>query len=255
MKQIVHRIKYNCLLVISSSLEKLRLASRSSGPQGTFDGEEFVFYRSFFNNSNASLDVLDIGANTGLWAIDFLQAVSAGEVVIHAIEPIPEFIQIINAKGDPRILTHNYAIGKDLGEIKIAKIGQGGTSFPNTDNSYPEARKDIHWHTVPSISGDSLVTELGIKPDLIKIDTDGFDFTILKSLQKTLVLFRPVVQFEFTFRFAKKAKYSLCDVIDYLDLQNYRSFVLTSEGNLRQVIFPRLEVLNHQTKNFIALPN
>jgi FkbM family methyltransferase len=255
VKKQIHKIKWVLLRTISTLLEESRIVSRSSGPQGTYDGEEFIFYKQHFNDRLTPIKVLDIGANTGLWATTFLNSLRNKEILIHAIEPIPEFIELINAQKNSRILAHNFAIGEDFGVTEIAKIGQGGTSFPNTDNAYPEYQKVINWHRIPTISGDSLVLKLDFQPDLIKIDTDGFDFIILKSLDKTLNRMRPVVQFEFTYRFARKAKYSLYDVFEFLHRQNYRIEVLTSEGKLRHVAFPRLEVLNHQTKNFIALPN
>lgn len=254
MKHLTHKFKYISLQIISKFLEELKIVSKSTGPQGTFDGEEFIFYREHFTEITLPFYVLDIGANTGLWAMEFLKTMGNGEVFIHAVEPIPEFFQLIIARNNPRIFAHNFAVGNDRGLIKIAKIGQGGTTFPNTDSNYPKFQKEISWHTVPTTSGDSLIIKLSFKPDLIKIDTDGFDFTILKSLHETLNRFRPVVQFEFTYRFAKKANYSLHEVVDFLEQHGYRVEVLTCEGKLRRVVFPRLEVLNHQTKNFIALP-
>ena len=254
MKRLIHKVKFFILLTISSILEKFKLVSMASGPLGTFDGEEFIFYQEYFFEWRFPLVVLDIGANTGLWATDFLEAARNRLALIHAVEPIPEFIKMINDNGNSQIRAHHFAIGEDFGEVKIARIGNGGTSFPNTDSDYPDSSKEIFWHTVPTISGDSLVKQLNIKPDLIKIDTDGFDFNIIKSLHGTLVSCRPILQFEFTYRFAKKANYSLRDVIDYLSLRNYKTFVIASNGNLESLAFPRLEVLNHQTKNFIALP-
>lgn len=186
--------------------------------------------------------------------VDFLHCVNKQDVKIFAVEPIPEFFTRIKDLNDTRIFPINYAIGSDGGNIGIARIGNGATSFPNIDSHYPQHQKDIKWHTVPTISADTLVKDLQIAPQLIKIDTDGYDFNVVRSLEKNLHECSPLVQFEFTFRFAKSANYSLRDLILYMRHLNYVTFVITPEGKLRKVIFFCFEVLNHQTKNFLSVP-
>ncbi len=41
------------------------------------------------------------------------------------------------------------------------------------------------------------VDELGLKPDIIKIDTEGHDLAVLKGMMKTIEQYRPVVMIEF----------------------------------------------------------
>lgn len=108
---------------------------------------------------------------------------------------------------------------------------------------------------VKVVAGDDVVEKMTQPPDLIKIDTDGYDFEVIKSLSKTLSLHRPIIQFEFTYRFAKSAGWSLEESINFLNGFNYKTYVLTSVGSIRKVKFPRLEVMNHQTKNFLSFPN
>jgi hypothetical protein len=102
--------------------------------------------------------------------------------------------------------------------------------------------------------GDDLLVKYNIQPDYIKIDTDGFDFSVIKSLSGYLASAKPLIQFEFTYRFAQIAGYKLKDVIEFLNSLQYQVFVLDKDSNLKRVLIPRLEVINHQTKNFIAIP-
>lgn len=44
--------------------------------------------------------------------------------------------------------------------------------------------------------GDPVIAELGIKPTLLKIDTEGFESYVLRGLKKTLEQHRPAVVFE-----------------------------------------------------------
>lgn len=43
---------------------------------------------------------------------------------------------------------------------------------------------------------DSIVTIYHFEPNLIKIDTDGFDFKVLRGAQRTLKEYAPVIFFE-----------------------------------------------------------
>lgn len=250
----IHRIKFRILCVISLISESIGITSKSSNIFGTFEGEEFIFYSDYFPQRYSSLCVLDIGANLGDWAETFLKSVEIHETKIYAVEPIPEFYDRIALKSNPKIYAINIALGDGNEQIQIAKIGSGATSFPITNQLYTESTKEFRWHKVRLMPGDDLLDELKIKPDLIKIDTDGYDFSVLKSLNNTLINYQPIIQFEFTHRFAKNAQYSLQDTLKFLRMRNYVIFVVSSNGELKKIRIPYLEVLNHQTKNFIAFP-
>ncbi|WP_104732499.1 FkbM family methyltransferase [Helicobacter salomonis] len=43
---------------------------------------------------------------------------------------------------------------------------------------------------------DSLIQECGFTPNFIKIDTDGFDFKIIRGAEQTLQKFKPALFFE-----------------------------------------------------------
>ena len=233
----------------------MRIASKSAGVFGTFDNEEFAIYQNFFSDTSMPLSVIDVGANYGNWSCKFLELFPGKDVKIDAIEPIPHFFQSILRIDDERLSAHNIAIGKNGDSIRVARVGGGGTAFPENSKLYPQRIKPPEWHELICESGDSFIKSNGLLPDLIKIDTDGLDFQILQTFGDTLIKTKPIIQFEFTFRFARKANYSLLDIIEYLKKVNYKTYVITGDSKLKSVRYPRLEVLNHQTKNFIALPS
>ena len=57
--------------MLSIFLELCRFTSASTDKYGTLYNEEFVYYESVFKD-NKNLVVLDIGANSGDWALNFL---------------------------------------------------------------------------------------------------------------------------------------------------------------------------------------
>ncbi len=250
LSKLVVRVKFSLLKLLANLLASVGLVSKSSNVMGTFDGEEFNLYAEIFSNRER-LMVFDIGANYGSWAESFLEIFPKTEVIIHSVEPVPFFFERIKLSGNPKIFPHNFAISEYGELIKIAKVGGGGTSFPDNHSGY--IAKEVVWHEIPAMTGDAFSSKVQLGPDLIKIDTDGFDFSVLKSFQNTIKQYSPVVQFEFTFRFAKQAGYSLNSKIKFLKDLDYETYVVTHDSSLRRVYFPRLEVLNHETKNFVAL--
>lgn len=60
----------------------------------------------------------------------------------------------------------------------------------------PEAEGTAQPITLEVRKGDDVIEELGIKPTLIKIDTEGFESYVLKGLKNTLEKDRPAVVFE-----------------------------------------------------------
>lgn len=249
-----HKFKYSSLILTQKILESFWLVAKSTSERGTLEGEEFKFYQNFFSNQKVDLQVIDIGANDGSWHRELL-SLGFKHIKIWAVEPIPDFYRLIKLYDNPLVIPVNFAISTSEDFLDIAALGLGATSFPNRHEIYNVLKKEIAWHKIKSIKGDRLVSTEKIIPSLIKIDTDGADFDIIQSFERTLVRFHPILQFEHSFVYARNAHYSLGEVISYLKNLGFRVLVLKSDGTLRKIFFPRLEILNHQTKNLIAIPD
>jgi FkbM family methyltransferase len=245
------------LKLLARIFEKLQVSSVSAGQMGTFDGEEFIFIDEYIRNfPQTTINVLDIGANVGDWALKFLsveKAIGLKQSNLLCVEPIPLFYDILKSRTESHdnITCQNLAIADVGGVLQIAEIGGGGTAFVDGNRTN---RKLVTWHSIKSITGDDFLVKNRFKPDYIKIDTDGYDFSVMKSLVGYITDTTPWIQFEFTHRFAEKAGYTLKEVIQWLASLEYQVYVIDKYGDLQKVRIPRLEVLNHQTKNFIAIP-
>jgi FkbM family methyltransferase len=252
----VWSLKYYTLKKLQNILESTNLASPSADVEGTFDGEEFDFIDRWIRSYPLNkISIMDIGANNGDWALKLLTLaddVGLNQCTLLCIEPIPAFYEILKLRTQSHrnVICANVAIAEMSDKVKIAEIGGGGSAFVP---SHPSKHKSIKWHDVSSIRGDDLLIKYNIQPGYIKIDTDGFDFSVLKSLSGYLASAKPLIQFEFTFRFAQIAGYKLNQVIEFLNSLQYQVFVIDKDSNLKRVLIPRLEVINHQTKNFIAI--
>jgi FkbM family methyltransferase len=138
--------------------------------------------------------VLDIGAADGLYAI--LAAAANPTARILAFEPGTQAAGVcgdnlaLNRPLTRHVELHALALGAADAESTLYVAGEtGGTSSLN-----PEFRADRREQRVVVRSGDSLLAELGIRRvDLIKLDTESTEPTVLRGLGETLRRDRPDV--------------------------------------------------------------
>jgi FkbM family methyltransferase len=146
----------------------------------------------FVRRRRHRLRVIDVGANIGDSIAAFM---GDGDGVFLAVEPTPKFRTLLEANWgrDPRVQivaamcsSSDRVVGVSIGEHK-------GTAV---------LRESPQGTEVPVCTIDRLVRERGFSPvDVIKIDTDGFDFDVIEGARDTLCTDRPAVIFE-------------CDVFD-----------------------------------------
>jgi len=234
--------------MLARILQLLGFSSKSTDDNGTIYGEEFIAFKKIFNNLSNQLTVIDIGANNGSWSQTLLK--QQGHLIkeLHLIEPNP-FLRtenLISSKVD--IKRYFFAISS-LPSLGIHFSETAGSKYALTNG-----QKNYKFIEVKGIPGDKFVQDYSIVPSFIKIDTDGMDFEILKTFRNALQKYQPIVLFEFSKRFAKKAKYSLGDNIEFFEQLGYQIKVIDFRGELKKIRFHRFEVIGQQTKNFLAVP-
>jgi FkbM family methyltransferase len=124
--------------------------------------------------------ILDIGANSGLFALRLKQLYPSAKIACYEPFP-PNFVQLENTiavNGLNEVTPLQKAVGAHRGRAKlfIHKRNMGGHSFyaaeaHNTDHV------DVEVIDVPSILGD-----LQQQVDLLKLDCEGAEFDILMNL-------------------------------------------------------------------------
>jgi FkbM family methyltransferase len=177
IRNLINRVKFMLLRFFSVLLEFTGLVSKSATSTGTYNGEEFSALQEFFLAVHLrQISVIDVGANYGDWSQALLHNFPGKDIFVDAIEPIPHFYEAIKKRSNDRIRPHNFAISIDKTEVRVARVGRGGTSFPDKTTN-----KTMNWHCAPGITGDDSVKQFSLKPNLIKIDTDGMDLQVLAS--------------------------------------------------------------------------
>lgn len=192
--------------------------------------------------------ILDVGANNGISSLS-LNKILPG-MPIHAIEANPLHIPALEwAK--KRIGTFSYSIrGAGESRSSLTLYTPFFRSLPmhantSSDKDYihhalarilsPRALRHVSYrqHDIDVIPID----EMALAPSIVKIDTEGFDFFVLKGMRQTLEKHRPVVMFEFSpglgddfVTFFEDLKYALY-LYDY-KLDCFRPFVFKEAASM-----------------------
>jgi FkbM family methyltransferase len=143
----------------------------------------------------------DIGAHIG-WFSLLASKLVGSKGKIFSFEPAPEVFELlsINTRGLTSIRAIQCAVGNVDGRATFAAQGT------STSASLVEDITRINQHYLPQTPirkvevdirrMDTLVTELGFKPCLAKIDVEGFELEVLKGASTLLSSSRPTLIIE-----------------------------------------------------------
>jgi FkbM family methyltransferase len=130
--------------------------------------------------------VWDVGANMGLYSKKF-SAITGSAGKVFAYEPSPTNLQCLNTAvaslANVRVLP--VALGKHEGFVILE---QGDDPLGATSRIVDNADRRSERHVeIQLLSGDRLVSSGAVAPpNVIKIDTEGFELDVLLGLRQTL---------------------------------------------------------------------
>jgi FkbM family methyltransferase len=127
----------------------------------------------------------DIGANAGFFTLLGARCAGASGRVV-AVEPLPRNIEMIERHLSINGISNACVVGKAISDfVGTARFAVEGHS---TSRLSREGQVPVEVTTL-----DALVEELGIPPNLIKVDIEGAEIKLLRGAKKVLQEFRPVV--------------------------------------------------------------
>lgn len=164
----------------------------------------------------------DVGANMGKWTEYMLRAArDAGiPVRVDAFEPIDAAHAILAADfaDDSAVVLHKTAVSDHVGEAEMFLVGEtAGTNSLLAVNAHPVGRQVVPLTDIPTVMDELAVPTI----NLLKIDAEGHDFTILRGLEPKLRAGAiEVVQFEYNWRWLVNGA-SLRSVFDLINSLDY----------------------------------
>lgn len=169
--------------------------------------------------------IVDIGANDGDWISKVRKDGYKGNAV--CIEPLKSNFHRLKTRQIPRTICLNYAIGEKNGIIQINQASNNGlsSSILELNDYHLKAApyvKIIDRQNVEMIKLSRLLQKYTKKKIYIKIDVQGYELQVLKSMQKSN--FQNVYAFEVETNLVSTYKNAslIEDTIKFLRLNGYK---------------------------------
>ncbi|HUT35628.1 MAG TPA: FkbM family methyltransferase [Planctomycetota bacterium] len=143
--------------------------------------------------------VYDVGGYIGIMTLFFSRAVGEqGRVV--TFEPNPRNYEelLANLRLNPcrNVSTFPFGVGDEAGELEMVTDPLYPTrgTFADTKKPALRARRGHDTYVIKVVSLDEFIAEQGLPlPDLVKIDTEGFEAEVLRGMSRTLEERKPAL--------------------------------------------------------------
>ncbi len=184
----------------------------------------------FYNliDKNKKVNIVDIGANVGLYS---LYAKYLPNSQFYSFEPFKFTYDLlndnINLNNITNVQTYNIGLSDKKGKtILNVCLSHDGL---NTMGENPLRFNDINPIEVEIDTLDNIFYDNDIKVDFIKIDTEGYEYYILKGGEKTIKKYKPIIQLEFNHTNMKQCNINPRQLYDYINELGYKIHNLISE--------------------------
>jgi FkbM family methyltransferase len=269
MKLFIARMLYRMLSILLSQDQRYIRRDGINYKVDLAEGIDFSiflfgnFQRYITQNRYFSLPddaiIYDIGANIGSMTLKFAQLAQKGSV--YAFEPTNYAFNklLTNVELNPELSHRIVPIQRFVSNHSEIKHKIKAHSSWRIDGKYVDANP-LHGgiiksaESVPVITIDYFCREREItRVNLIKIDTDGHEYSILRGAQKSLGRFLPYIIFEIGIYVMEERGISFEQYYDYLSSFDY---TLINAKNGRNVTINNFqnEIPLRSTTDIIAIP-
>lgn len=192
---------------------------------GTYEPDLAKLFKSHVNPDR---DVIDVGANVGLFTILAAKNLAGGRIL--AAEPTEAAFSLLTAN----VALNQVRRGVILYNGLVADTdGIGSLNVVTGQEEYSSMAQVIHpsavgqptqTKTIQTRTLDSLVTEHKLRPALIKIDVEGAEGMVFRGAEKTLRKHRPIVISEFSRPLLEKNGSSPEEILSLFERCDYHVF-------------------------------
>lgn len=176
---------------------------------------------------NSELDVIDVGANVGLFTVLFAKLIANQRKVL-SVEPTPRALELLRQN-----------IGRNECKDKVMIFDGVATSEPGTysinlidgKEEYSSLGPLVHYSTLGYMAHsmevrgetiDNLVKRYHIHPGFIKVDVEGAEYLVFKGAMETLKQYKPVILFELSDTLLTSCGSNSRMVTDLLETAGYK---------------------------------
>ena len=203
-------------------------------------------YISNYLNENPCLNMIDAGANVGLFSLELYN--SNPNINYHLFEPIPTTFEMmkktvkLNNINVNKFKLNNIGLSNEMGEFIFYLPGssEAASLQPIDDDFYLKDSDEKGKYTGKSIMKkvicqvntiDNYVESNKIKDiGFIKIDVEGNEKRVLNGAEKTLSKYKPLIYCELLRKHASRFGYHPNDVIKFMENFNYKCYTLKNDS-------------------------
>lgn len=192
------------------------------------------FQEHVYNNNlvriPADAVIFDVGGNAGVMALMFARKAPSGQV--HSFEPTDYALKKfrrnmeLNPAEAARITLNQAFISSEARESVNVEVFSSWPLAGGADKHSIHQGVKKSGNNIPSLRLDDYCAEKNItRLDLIKIDTDGHEYEVLKGCRNLIHRFRPQVVFEIGEYVMEEKEIGYADYHTYFTELGYRVFM------------------------------
>jgi FkbM family methyltransferase len=168
-----------------------------------------MMLREFVSRARRARGIIDVGANAGLYT--YHAAAAAPQVPTLSLEPIEELAELLRANltrnGRAAVRVANVAASDEAGQAEFFVAESDEVSSLESDHVSAYEGNAGTRRVVRTATLDELVHEYGFEHvDLVKIDVEGHELSVLRGAAETLRTHRPSLLLEVTNENANEAR-------------------------------------------------
>jgi len=192
--------------------------------------------------------VLDVGANIGYYSIPFGRHLQHIGGMVYAFEPFSSnytnLCKAIEVNSLHNIKPYNIALGEQAARLDISMVENGNTGNGVILNDVLKAEAEsglFKVETISVVSLDDFARNKIERCDFIKIDIEGYEIYFLRGAREFIKKHRPIIYGEFSAYFIEKFGYSLQELSDFCQENNYTIY---SQVKINERKLTRFEIVN-----------
>lgn len=221
---------FNQYFPINITDDTFRLTPYTFQPNNTIWEVESIFQFFSHINPHNKCNIADVGAQSGSYSLFAKYLPNAS---FFSFEPFEQSFKLLNDNiilNDIRnVTTYNIALSDVCGTTTL-NTSKSHNGF-HTLGENPSRFTDVMPVTVNTNTLDAYFYDVNKKLDYLKIDTEGWEYNILKGGLETIKKYKPVIQLEWVQENMKQCSVDEKDLMKLLGELGYKEHTFWSMFN------------------------